>query len=190
MVVDVNKFISSMQLEKNHKQYFNISENLANVLANLVKLKKPMRVLEIGTSNGYSGLHILKELPEGAVFKTIEVDSIRAELARENFKSCGFEFVEVINSNVFDFLSVYECEERGFDFVFMDAAQKDYRKIVEILREKKMLNSGFMIVCDNVLSHFKYDYMRDFVDFMKEEEEFETQVLELDSGFLISCARF
>jgi len=188
MVVDVNKFINSMQLEKNHKQYFNISENLANVLANLVKLKKPLRVLEIGTSNGYSGLHILKELPAGAVFMTIEVDSNKAELAKENFKSCGFEFAEVVNSNVFDFLSDYECEE-GFDFVFLDAAQKDYRKIVGVLREKRMLNSGSMIVCDNVLSHFKYDYMKDFVEFMREEEEFETQVLELDSGFLISCVR-
>jgi predicted O-methyltransferase YrrM len=77
------------------------------------------RVLEIGTSNGYSGIWIARALREtGGKLTTIEIDARRAKMARENFDKAGFAgSIEVIEG---DAARVIPTLEGPFDVIFLD----------------------------------------------------------------------
>ena len=52
------------ELEKTQKDFWNVSRATGNFLNMLVKMTNSKRVLEIGTSNGYSGLWFLSALEQ------------------------------------------------------------------------------------------------------------------------------
>ena len=61
------------ELEKTQHQFWNISRVTAEFLYALIRTQKSKNVLEIGTSNGYSGLWITKALKQtGGKYTTIE----------------------------------------------------------------------------------------------------------------------
>lgn len=60
-----------------------------SLLQFLLQLKKPMRILEVGTAVGFSALFMHTFGPEGMEITTIERDPERIRKARENFKKAG-----------------------------------------------------------------------------------------------------
>src|SRR5690606_11189212 len=135
---------------------------------------------EIGTSNGYSALHLVKNLKEDSVLTTIEVDDKRFEIAKKNFEETKTESVikqvkreifELIENNIF---------EKPFDLVFIDAAHKHYEKLFEKLQEKNLFAKNATIIFDNVISH---SYMKQFIETMT--KKYQTIVIELGGGFLV-----
>lgn len=64
------------------KKYLNITRDTGEFLAVLVKATKSMRILEIGTSNGYSTLWLASALPEDGTVKTIELSEQKAAEGR------------------------------------------------------------------------------------------------------------
>ena len=73
------------ELEEKQKEFWNLDRNCASFLNKLIKIKNAKNVLEIGTSNGYSGLWILKalEVTKGK-FATNEFWEKRQSIARAN----------------------------------------------------------------------------------------------------------
>ena len=88
-----------------------------NLLRTIVGIKKPKRILEIGTAIGYSGSVMLQTCPEAKLF-TVEMDERMIDLATENF----------LNNGVFDRVTFFKGDAREivhkmtgeFDFVFLD----------------------------------------------------------------------
>ena len=79
-----------MELEKTQKQFWNISRPTAEFLYNLIVDSKAQSVIEVGTSNGYSGIWIGKALKKtGGKLTTIEFYDKRLDIAKENFEKCG-----------------------------------------------------------------------------------------------------
>lgn len=171
--------IEQLEKSRNHDKYWNISRNIAIFLSNLVALKKPKRVLEVGTSNGYSGLWIVRSLGEGSLLYTIEVDESRFDEAKRNFEKAGVsEKIRQVKGEVFE---VLEEEDFGpFDLIFIDAAHKKYAILVEALEKKGCIGKDCIVVADNILSH---SYMEEFVEFMK--TKCKVEVIREDSGVLV-----
>ena len=114
-------------------------------ILNLLKIKKPKRILEIGTANGYSACCFAKST--GADVVTIEKDPDMAREARDNIKKLVLtQHVSVITG---DAKTVLDNLDPGFDFVFIDAAKSAYREFFD--KSVKLCASGAVIVCDNVL---------------------------------------
>jgi predicted O-methyltransferase YrrM len=68
----------------------NVSEEDGRLLRLLVESLGAKHVVEIGTSNGYSGIWLCLALrTTGGKLTTYEIDAHRASLARENFKRAG-----------------------------------------------------------------------------------------------------
>ena len=65
-----------------------IRKETKELLKVLICMKKPQRVLEVGTAVGFSSIFMSEYLPEGATITTIENYAPRIIEAKKNFKNC------------------------------------------------------------------------------------------------------
>ena len=78
------------ELEKTQHDFWNISRTTAEFMYNLIVDAGIKSVIEVGTSNGYSGIWLGKALKKtGGRLTTIEFYDKRIVLAKANFEKCG-----------------------------------------------------------------------------------------------------
>ena len=171
------------ELEKTQKDFWNISKETGNFLNMLVKMTNRKNVLEIGTSNGYSGLWLLDALyVTGGHLTTIEFYEKRQSVAISNFMKCGFD-------GMFSPLEGDSCElienmdsGKKFDLVFIDANKRDYVRNFELI--KPHLTSNAIIAADNINSH--REKVQTFLDAIYSDLDFQTEILDLPGGLSLS----
>ena len=174
-----------------------IRREMQSFLKVLLMLKKPMRILEVGTAVGFSALLMSDYAPEGCRITTIENYEKRIPIARENFRRAGRESqIELIEG---DASEVLKTLEGSYDFVFMDAAKGQYiHYLPSVLR---LLAEGGCLVSDNVMqdgdvieSRFAVERrnrtiharMRDYLYELKHNEELVTSIIPLGDGVAVS----
>lgn len=108
------------------------------------------RILEIGTSSGYSGLFLADAArANGGKLITCEYSAYKIELARQSFAQAGLrDYVELVEG---DALQTVELLEGPFDFVFIDAIKEEYPFYLSMIWPK--LRVGGLVVADNMISH-------------------------------------
>jgi len=133
------------------QKMLNITPQTGEFLSILVRLQPAKRVLEIGTSNGYSTLW-LADAVSGAdgIVETVEMNPEKARLARINFEHSGLSrFIHLVEADAAEVLTA--AADSIYDFVFLDSERTEYRSWwPHILR---VLRPGGLIVCDNAISH-------------------------------------
>lgn len=135
------------------------------------------RGLEIGTSNGYSGLWLGLAFQEtGGKLITLEIERKRAEEAQENFKKAGLS--QVIDARICDAFKEIPKIEGEFDFVFIDAWKPDYMEFLQLVRPR--VKPGGVITAHNVLNAGRE--MQDFLDALKTDEGLETKIVRISSA--------
>ena len=109
----------------------------------------PGKVLEVGTSAGYSSLWLsLACLQRGDRLITFERLEDKADLARQTFQEAGLTGqIELINGDARSLLGNYTETA----FCFLDAEKKHYPGIYDLVVPN--LVSGGLLVADNMLSH-------------------------------------
>ncbi|MDD3436321.1 MAG: O-methyltransferase [Candidatus Gastranaerophilales bacterium] len=168
------------ELEKTQKDFWNISRQTANFLNMLIKISGAKNVLEIGTSNGYSGIWLAQALKQtGGHLTTIEFYEKRIVLARENFKKCGVDDIITIKQG--SACEVLEQLDEIFDFVFIDANKGEYIKYFELIDPK--LKNGGIIAADNITSHA--EKVAPFVEKIKSDPNYQVEILDLPTGLLL-----
>ena len=193
-------FLNELEMEalKNYVQI--IRRETQSLLKVLLQIKRPSRILEVGTAVGFSALLMHTYGPEDCQITTIENYEKRIPIARENFRKAGAE--KQITLLEGDAQEVLKTLKEPYDFIFMDAAKGQYiRFFPEILR---LLEAGGLLVSDNVLqggdiieSHFAverrnrtiYKRMREYLSVLKNSEELETAILPLGDGVAISVKK-
>ena len=124
-----------------------IRKETQSFLKVLLMMKKPLRVLEVGTAIGFSAILMSEYIPEQGHITTIEKYEKRIPIARENFRRAGKE--DQITLIEGDALEVMKSLEGPYDFIFMDAAKGQYiHYMPEAIR---LLEPGGVLVSDNVL---------------------------------------
>jgi len=174
---DIYSLLKSLKKEK--KKNWNISWNLCMFLTNLIEINKPKRVLEIGTSNGFSTLCLLKNLPLTSKIYTIEINNTRFEEAKQNFLKYSKNIFQ-IKGNVFEILKDKKKLNEKFDLIFIDAAQDRYKEILLLIEKRCILNKNSLIIFDNILTHKSTKSLFDLV-----KKKYIYELIEIDSGFLI-----
>jgi len=174
------------QLELTQHDFWNISRQTAEFISMLIKTAKPLRVLEVGTSNGYSAMWIadaLKdvdcELANKGHLWTIEFYEKRQSIARENIQKCDLaDYVTFLQGSAREIIKDLDFVP---DFVFIDACKQEYIDYFNLLKDK--LPKGSIILADNVTSHASK--VADFLDEIKNDSRFQSQVLDLPAGLLM-----
>lgn len=170
-------------LEKTSKQFWNISHATGNFLNMLIKISGSKNALEIGTSNGYSGIWLGKALKEtGGKLKTIEFYNERLDVAKENFKICNVaDIITPVQGSACMILEYLEENEK-FDFVFVDANKSEYIKYFDLL--KNHFAEHAVLACDNITSHA--EKVKPFVDKISADDDWQVEILDLPAGLLVA----
>lgn len=84
----LNPFLEELRLCSEKENIPIIMRDTEMFMVNLLRLKNPARILEIGTAVGYSSLFFAALLPECTV-TTLELSQRSCEIARENFRKAG-----------------------------------------------------------------------------------------------------
>lgn len=168
------------ELEKTQQDFWNIARSSANFLNMLIKVSGAKNVVEVGTSNGYSGIWIAKALKEtGGHLTTIEYYEKRIVLAQEHFKICGVDdIITIKQGSACDALKTIDFE---IDFAFIDANKGEYIKYFDIINPK--LKVGGIIAADNITSH--PDKVAPFVEKIKADPNYQVEILDLPAGMLL-----
>ena len=171
------------ELEKTQKEFWNIPRKTGVLINTFIKMMGIKSALEIGTSNGYSGLWIAKALKEtGGKLTTIEFYEKRQSVAISNFEKCGVaDIIRPLQGSACEVLEALGPEEK-FDFVFIDANKREYVKYFELV--KPHLTEKALIIADNITSHA--EKVQDFIDAVDKDDEFQYEIVEVPGGILIA----
>lgn len=177
-----------------------IRKEMQSFLKFLLVMKKPARILEVGTAVGFSAILMAEYDPVPCQITTIENYEKRIPIARENFKRAGKEAQIALLEG--DAAEVLKTLEDPYDFIFMDAAKGQYIHFLpEILR---LLAKDGVLVSDNVLqdgdvieSRFAvtrrnrtiHKRMREYLYTLTHSEELVTAVLPVGDGITLSTRR-
>ena len=174
-----------------------VRTEMQSFLRFLMKMKRPKKILEVGTAIGFSALLMSEYAPEGCQITTIEKYEKRIPLAKENFKKAGKDHLITLLQG--DALEILPSLTEQYDFIFMDAAKGQYIHFLpDILR---LLAPNGLMVSDNVLqdgdvleSRFAvtrrnrtiHSRMREYLYTLKHMEELTTAIIPLGDGVALS----
>lgn len=174
-----------------------IRKETASLLKTLIRIKKPKKILEVGTAIGYSAIIMSEYMPADCTITTIEKYKKRIPIARENFKKAGREDVILLIEG--DAGEILKELEGPFDFIFMDAAKGQYGNFFpEIMR---LLEPGGILVSDNVLqdgdiiesryavtrrNRTIHTRMREYLYELKHNERLQTSIITIGDGVALS----
>lgn len=171
------------KLEETQHEFWNISHQTAEFISMLIKISNVRNVLEIGTSNGYSALWIadaLREAGNNGKLTTIEFYEKRQRIARDNIEKCGLsDYVCFRQGRALEILADLDFVP---DLVFIDANKSEYIQYFNLLKDK--LHKGAIVLADNVVSHAPK--VADFLEEIKNDERYQSQVLDLPAGLLMA----
>lgn len=135
-----------------------VSEEDGRFLRVMVATGRSQHALEIGSASGYSAIWIGLGLRHtGGRLTTIEYDPVRAQQAADNVRKAGLaDIIRVVHGDAFK-----EIPKLGgtFDFVFLDAWKRDYKRFFELVYPR--LDHGGLFVAHNVVN--KRSEMGDFL---------------------------
>ena len=172
-----------------------VSPETAALLKVLVKLHKPVRILEAGTAIGYSSIVMAQAYPD-AVIDTIEIDEDMATIANNNIREVGYE--NRIRILLGDALEIMQCLTSTFDLIFLDAAKGQYLEYPE--PALRLLRPGGLLISDNVLykglvacegtvphKHRTITVnLREYLNKICNDERLETSVIPIGDGLAVS----
>ncbi len=176
-----------------------IQPEVKQLLKVLISIKKPMKILEVGTAIGYSAMVMASVMPEGGKVYTIERNEQMIELAKKNIEEKGFsDRIELLEGDAEDILKNFG---EKVDIVFIDGAKAQYEKFLDYIIEN--LNEEGIIISDNVLykgmvasdqlvnkrKKTIVKRMRSYLEYISDREDFETSIIPIGDGVSVSYIR-
>jgi predicted O-methyltransferase YrrM len=159
----------------------NITPDTGAFLTLLIRATKARRILEIGTSNGYSTLWLAYAAqPFGGQVVTVEHLPAKAEMARRNFERAG------LSSSITQHLTKADRfleaqSDSSFEFIFLDSDRREYTGWWPSLR--RILTVGGLMVADNAVSH--EHELREFVQLVNADPGYMTSLVPVGKGELL-----
>ena len=186
MITDFDEITQQtlIELEKTQRDCWNISRPTALFLYNLIKNEGLKCGLEVGTSNGYSGIWLSKALKaNGGTLDTVEFYEKRYSIARDNFEKCGTADIVTIRPGEACEVLKNLPEDFKIDFAFVDANKRESVDYFNLIHPH--LKVGGIYTCDNVLSH--KEKVQTYIDAINAHPDYIHTVLDLPAG--LSFAR-
>lgn len=207
----VREYLSSVMKERtpelealhHHAENTNvpiIKHEMEQFLTFMVTLHRPLRILEIGTAIGYSGIVMLSAAAEGCHLTTLELSEAMVAQATDNFEKFGFRPQVTLIPG--DATQTIKTLEEPYDLIFMDAAKGQYRAYYD--ETLRLLKPGGLLIADNILQDgllAKSRYaiprrqrtihgrMREFVKLLMEHPELTTTTQAIADGVCVALRR-
>jgi caffeoyl-CoA O-methyltransferase len=175
------------ELEPTGRQMLNVPPWDGRVLRILAEAVGAKQVVEIGTSNGYSGLWFCLALrTTGGKLTTFDIDEKKVQIAKENFKKAGVDgLVEVVLGNAHEKVK----ELKGpVDIVFIDAEKEGYVDYLKAVLP--LVRPGGLILAHNVRREpGQGDPVEKYVEAAGKDPALETVLLMGGGGLSLSLKK-
>lgn len=161
-------------------EFWQVGEEAGLYLSELVSSLNPKKLLEIGTSCGYSTTWLLQGLQQKeAHLITIESNKNRFEISQKYLETLNLGQTKLTQirhhaPEVFE-----EIDLHNVDFVFCDAIKKQTLDLYLYL--KPFLGEKGVFVVDNVISH--KDSMQNFYDYL-DQNNISYKLIKKGSGLI------
>jgi caffeoyl-CoA O-methyltransferase len=167
---DVNKILADIRAKD--KGQLAVSEEDGRFLRLLIASTGRKRALEIGGASGYSAIWMAQGLrATGGKLISIEYDPVRARELTENIKKAGMsDVVQVVAGDAF--VEIPKLQGT-FDFVFLDAWKRDYKKFYDLIYPR--LDKGGLFTAHNVIN--KRSELGDFMDAIQRNPSLWTSIV-------------
>ena len=127
-----------------------IQDQGLELMLQLLRIKQPQSILEIGTAIGYSSLMMARHLPNTHIV-SIERDPKRYnEAIAYHERSTIKEQVTLLEADALE-IANEELPIQKYDVIFIDAAKAQYQKFFE--KYEPLLKEDGMIISDNLIFH-------------------------------------
>ncbi|WP_194190243.1 O-methyltransferase [Clostridium chrysemydis] len=176
-----------------------IQKEGAKFLEFMVSMKKPLRILELGTAIGYSAILMYDAAGTNPHITTIERSKEMIDLAKVNIEKFGLNDNIIIKEG--DCLEILESLDEPYDLIFMDAGKGHYNHFLpHCLR---LLKNDGIIIADNVLFRGMVasqelvkrrkitivKRMRTYLEMVSNDERLITSVIPMGDGIAITKRR-
>ena len=177
-----------------------IDEGLS-FLESVIRIKKPINILEIGSAIGYSAIRMARAANSNVY--SIERDEKMYNLAIGNINKANLN--DKIHIIFKDALEAFDdVKDIKFDLIFIDAAKAQYHKFFDLYTP--LLNDEGVVVCDNMYFHGLVEdisnidnYSRsvrglirklnEFHEYLLSNNEYHTSVYNIGDGMSISVKK-
>jgi len=174
---------------------------------NIIRMKKPRRILEIGTAVGYSAICFAEA--------SLETEIVSLEVSEEMYRTASTNVERFALSNRIQIMlgdaieslkelsrSITDVDSAGFDLIFIDAAKSHYKEFWD--GSIPLCRKNAVILSDNVLlkaSTASDEYvtekrhktsvkrMREFIEYITKLDYADTAVLSVGDGVAFSVLR-
>ena len=164
------------------RKMLNLESDTARLIAILARASSASRVIEIGTSNGYSTIWLAWAVaPAGGRVISIEKSPQKQAMARENLVRAGFE--NNVELRLGDASAIARELPGPFDLVFFDADRVTAPEQLRILVPK--LTPRALLLADNVLSH--PSEIAGYLNAVMDLTDFEHVIVPVGKGLSIAC---
>ncbi len=191
----MKQYILEMEQYAKDKNVPIIEKDSIAYIMKYIKSNNVKNILEIGSAIGYSAI-LMASSSKDVKVTTIERDETRYMECLKNVKKCGFD--KEVNVVFQDALEV-NLTGVSYDLIFIDAAKGQYKKFFE--KFKFFLAEGGVIITDNLKFHGYVgkketidsknlrgivDKIESYIEFLKENEEFDTEFIDIGDGISVS----
>lgn len=172
------------EMEAQSSRYWSVPRKDGQFLNFFIRAMKAQRVLEVGTSQGYSAIWMGLALKEtGGHLTTIEIERSRYELAEKYISRAALSpWITLIwgdaHQEIIRILG-------PFDFIFLDADKEGQVDYFQKLYPLKILKGG-VIAVHNAIKYAAS--MQDYLDLVRNHPNFDSIAVSatMDDGFLLS----
>ncbi|MGN4239144.1 O-methyltransferase [Staphylococcus equorum] len=192
-----DKDIESLRTYAEENQVPIVDKLTLEMIKQIIRLHKPINILEIGTAIGYSAMQfasISKKINVTTIERNVEMQ----DKAKENIEL--FQYYNQIRLIEGDALEQVEnVDDRSYDMIFIDAAKAQSKKFFELYTP--LLKVGGIVVTDNVLYHGfvsnisvvrnrnvrqMVKKVQDYNEWLMNHTDYTTNFLNMDDGLAIS----
>ena len=154
----------------------------------LLKTHKPKKILEIGTSVGYSTIWFADAIDKKSKIITIEQNPQKIKLATKNFTKAGVSSMIEIKQGVAKDVLIQLSKSKPrpqFDFIFIDADKEQYSLYFDICLP--MLKKGGILAADNIIFPTRFKkYIQKYLNHINKISSVESITVPIGYGQEIS----
>ena len=192
MNAEIRKFLKELEEQgqlhdarepEHSRKMLNLEPDTAEIVSILARSSGAKRVLEIGTSNGYSTIWLAASVgPAGGRVISIERSPEKQAMARDNLSKAGL--LEYVDLRLGDATEVVKTLPGPFDFVFFDADRTSAPGQLAVILSK--LAPRALILADNVLSH--PDQIAGYLTMIKGLGQLQHVIIPVGKGLSVAFA--
>ncbi|WP_160680095.1 O-methyltransferase [Clostridium sp. C8-1-8] len=176
-----------------------VQKEAGQFLEFMVSMKKPKKILELGTAIGYSAILMSKAANGSANITSIERDENMVSIAENNISKYNFnDKIKVIQG---DCLEILEKLDDKFDLIFMDAGKGHYNHFLphclRLLAEEGIIISDNvlfrgMVATNDLVKRRKITIvkrMRDYLETISKDKDLITTIIPMGDGIAVTKRR-